>query len=395
MGMKNLYKETGTAFFVSLLAQIGQFQFRLGCLTVLVYLVAFFGLAASVSAERIKDIATFSGIRENELVGYGIVVGLNGTGDKDGAYIFQPFANMLTKMGITVSAADLKGKTKNIAAVLVTARIPTMAKPGTKVDVQVSSIGDAKTLQGGTLIMTPLRGPDNNVYAVAQGPVSIGGFLAGGAGAQAIKNHPNVGIIPNGAIIEREVPVHLNKKDRIDLNLVMQDLTTARQTAEAINSFLKGEYAKAEGPSNISVKVPENYLNRVVDFMAALEGIEVKVDSVARVVVNERTGTVVIGENVKISPVALSHGGLTINIKSEPQVSQPPPLAPGSAQTVVTPQTDLKVEEKKVALTEVKGATIGQLVKALNALGVTPKDLVAILQAIKASGSLKGELVIM
>jgi len=243
--------------------------------------------------------------------------------------------------------------------------------------------------------MTPLRGPDNNVYAVAQGPVSIGGFLAGGAGAQAIKNHPNVGIIPNGAIVEREIPVQLNKKDRIDLNLVMQDLTTAKQTAEAINNFLKGDYAKAEGPSNISVKVPESYLNRVIDFMAALEAIDVKVDSVARVVVNERTGTVVIGENVKISPVALSHGGLTINIKSEAQVSQPPPLAPAGAQTVVTPQTDLKVEEKKVALTEVKGATIGQLVKALNALGVTPKDMVAILQAIKASGSLKGELVIM
>ncbi len=358
--------------------------------------IAFFLLFCSetalVQAERIKDIATFSGIRENELVGYGIVVGLNGTGDKDGTYIFQPFANMLTKMGITVSAADLKGKTKNIAAVLVTARIPTMVKPGSKVDVQVSSIGDAKTLQGGTLIMTPLRGPDNNVYAVAQGPVSIGGFLAGGAGAQAIKNHPNVGIIPNGAIVEREIPVQLNKKDRIDLNLVMQDLTTAKQTAEAINNHLKGDYAKAEGPSNISVKVPESYLNRVVDFMAALENIEVKVDSVARVVVNERTGTVVIGENVKISPVALSHGGLTINIKSEAQVSQPPPLAPASAQT---PQTELNLEEKKVALTEVKGATIGQLVKALNALGVTPKDMVAILQAIKASGSLKGELVIM
>ncbi len=352
-------------------------------------------VAHTAYAERIKDIASFSGLRENELVGYGIVVGLNGTGDKDGTYIFQPFANMLSKMGITVNAADIKGKTKNIAAVIVTARIQTMLKPGSKVDVQVSSIGDAKTLQGGTLIMTPLKGPDNNVYAVAQGPVSIGGFLAGGAGAQSIKNHPNVGTIPNGAIVEREVPVYLNKKDRIDINLVMQDLTTSRHTAEAINAFLKGEYAKAEGPSNISVKVPDSYANRVVDFMAALETIEVKVDSAAKVVVNERTGTVVIGENVKISPVALSHGGLTIQIKTEAQVSQPQPLSPAGAQTVVVPQTELKVEEKKAALTEVKGATIGQLVKALNALGVTPKDMVAILQAIKASGSLKGELVIM
>lgn len=364
-------------------------------LLALIGMVLNLALLTPIYAERIKDIATFSGIRENELIGYGIVVGLNGTGDKDGTYIFQPFANMLTRMGITVNPADIKGKTKNIAAVLVTARIQTMMKPGSRVDVQVSSIGDAKTLQGGTLIMTPLRGPDNNVYAVAQGPVSIGGFLAGGAGAQSIKNHPNVGIIPNGAIIEREIPVQLNNKDRIDLNLVMQDLTTARQTAEVINNYLKGEYAKAEGPSNISIKVPENYKNRVVDFMAALELLEVKVDTTAKVVVNERTGTVVIGENVKISPVALSHGGLTIQIKTEPQVSQPQPLAPGTAQTVVTQQTDVKVEEKKVSLTEVKGATIGQLVKALNALGVTPKDLVAILQAIKAAGGLKGELVIM
>ncbi|MCX8070288.1 MAG: flagellar basal body P-ring protein FlgI [Thermodesulfovibrionales bacterium] len=348
-----------------------------------------------VYAERIKDIANFSGIRENELVGYGIVVGLNGTGDKDGTYIFQPFANMLTKMGVTVNAADIKGKTKNIAAVMVTARLQTMVKPGSRLDVQVSSIGDAKSLQGGTLIMTPLKGPDNNVYAVAQGPISIGGFLAGGTGAQSIKNHPNVGTIPNGAIVEMEVPVQLNKKDRIDLNLIVQDLSTARHTAEAINNYLKANYAKAEGPSNISINVPEEYKNKVVDLMAAIENIEVKVDNVAKVVVNERTGTIVIGEHVKISPIAMSHGGLTITIKTDQQVSQPSPLAPQGAQTVVTPQTDLKVEEKKAALTEIKGATIGQLVKALNALGVTPKDLVAILQAIKTSGSLKGELVIM
>lgn len=352
-------------------------------------------LVSSVYGERIKDIANFSGIRENEIVGYGIVVGLNGTGDKDGTYIFQPFANMLTKMGITVNPADIKGKTKNIAAVMVTARLQTMVKPGSKVDVQVSSIGDAKSLQGGTLILTPLKGPDGKVYALAQGPISIGGFLAGGTGAQAIKNHPNVGTIPNGAIVEAEVPVQLNKKDKIDLNLMTQDLTTAKATAERINSFLKGEYAKAESPSNISISVPEQYKNRVVELMASLETLEVKVDMPARVVVNERTGTVVIGDNVSISPVALSHGGLTIQIRSEPVISQPAPLAPGTAQTVVAQQTDVKVEEKKASMMEIKGATIGQLSKALNALGVTPKDLVAILQAIKASGALKANLIIM
>ncbi len=350
---------------------------------------------SSAHAERIKDIATFSGIRENELIGYGLVVGLNGTGDKDGTYIFQPFANMLTRMGISVNAADIKGKTKNIAAVIVTAKLPTMVKPGSKVDVQVSSIGDAKSLQGGTLLMAPLRGPDGNVYAVAQGPVSIGGFLAGGAGAQAIKNHPNVGTVPNGAIVEKEVPVQLNDKNRLDLLLTVQDITTAKKTADSINMGLGGVFAKAEGPSVVSIKVPDAYANRVVDLMSKIELINVDVDVPARVVINEKTGTIVIGDNVTISPIALAHGGLTIEIKVEYQVSQPPPLAPEKAETVVVPKIEMKAEEKKAPLVEVKGTTIGELVKALNVLGVTPKDLIAILQAIKTSGSLKAELVIM
>lgn len=358
-------------------------------------ILAFAALPAAAQAERIKDIASFSGVRENELIGYGIVVGLNGTGDKDGAYIFQPFANMLTKMGISVNPTEIKGKTKNIAAVMVTAKLPTMTRPGAKVDVQVASVGDAKTLQGGTLIMTPLKGPDGAVYAVAQGPVSIGGFVAGGPGAQTIKNHPNTGIIPNGAIVEREVPVQLNRKDKLDILLMSQDITTAKRVADSVNEQLKGNYAQAEGPSAIAVNVPPAYQNRVVDMMSLVELITVEVDTPARVVLNERTGTVVIGENVVISPVALAHGGLTIEIKTEFQVSQPLPLAPTGAETVVVPKQETKVEEKKAALTEVKGATIGELVKALNALGVTPKDLVAILQAIKASGSLKAELVIL
>jgi flagellar P-ring protein precursor FlgI len=211
----------------------------------LILLTSHFLFPTSVYAERIKDIATFSGIRENELIGYGIVVGLNGTGDKDGTYIFQPFANMLTRMGVSVNAADIKGKTKNIAAVIVTAKLPTMVKPGSKIDIQVSSIGDAKSLQGGTLLMTPLKGPDGNVYAVAQGPVSIGGFVAGGTGAQVIKNHPNVGIIPNGAIVEKEVPVQLNDKQRLDLLLTVPDITTSKKIADSINISLGGNYAKA------------------------------------------------------------------------------------------------------------------------------------------------------
>ncbi|MFZ5996145.1 MAG: flagellar basal body P-ring protein FlgI [Nitrospirota bacterium] len=365
-------------------------------MSIYLFLTAVFCLLSSDTyAERIKDIATFSGIRENELIGYGIVVGLNGTGDKDGTYIFQPFANMLTRMGISINPADVKGKTKNIAAVIVTAKLPTMVKPGSKVDVQVSSIGDAKSLQGGTLLMTPLKGPDGSVYAVAQGPLSIGGFSAGGGGAQTIKNHPNVGTVPNGAIVEREVPVQLNLRNRFDVLLMTQDITTAKRVADRINRQLSGNFAKAEGPSVISVTVPDAYADRVVELMAAVEAIHVDVDLPARVVVNERTGTVVVGENVSISSVALAHGGLTIEIKTEFQVSQPPSFASESAETVVVPKKEVAAEEKKASFVEVKGATIGELVKALNALGVAPRDLVAILQAIKAAGSLKADLVIM
>lgn len=357
--------------------------------------VLLLSFSGTVYGERIKDIGNFSGIRENELIGYGIVVGLNGTGDKDGTYIYQPFANMLSRMGVNVSQADIKGKTKNIAAVIVTAKLQTNIKPGSRVDVQVSSIGDSKSLQGGTLLMTPLKGLDGNVYAVAQGALSIGGFSGGGGGAQATKNHPNVGMIPNGGLVEKEVPVQLNRKNRLDLMLMVQDITTAARISEKINEKLGGPYAKPEGPAVISVVVPDVFNERVVELMSVIELINVAIDVPARVVINERTGTVVIGENVSIAPVALSHGGLTISIRTDYQVSQPSSLAPAAAQTAVTAQKEVTVEEKKAALMEVKGATIGELVKALNTLGVTPRDMVAILQAIKAAGGLKADLVIM
>ena len=360
----------------------------------LTLLVALFA-TSDAGAERIKDIASFSGVRDNEIMGYGLVVGLNGTGDKDGTYIFQPFANMLNRMGINVSQADIKGKTKNIAAVIVTAKLPTMVRPGSAGDVQVSSIGDAKSLQGGTLLMAPMKGPDGNVYAVAQGPISIGGFSAGGGGTSTVKNHPNVGMIPNGAIVEKEVPVQLNRKSRLDLLLAAQDITTSKRIADKINDQFKSNIANAETPSMVAINVPQDYLGKVVDFMSRVELLDVAVDLPARVIINERTGTVVIGENVRISPIALAHGGLTIEIKTEFQVSQPQPFAPNKAETVVVPKEQVKAEEKKGYLMEVQGATIGELIKALNALGVSPRDLVAILQAIKAAGSLKAELVLM
>lgn len=366
-----------------------------GAMAVLLTLLVALFAASDAGAERIKDVASFSGIRDNEIMGYGLVVGLNGTGDKDGTYIFQPFANMLNRMGINVNQADIKGKTKNIAAVIVTAKLPTMVRPGSAVDVQVSSIGDAKSLQGGTLLMAPMKGPDGNVYAVAQGPISIGGFSAGGGGTSTVKNHPNVGMIPNGAIVEKEVPVQLNRKSRLDLLLASQDITTSKRIADKINDQFKSDIAKAETPSMVAIDVPQDYLGKVVDFMSRVELLDVAVDLPARVIINERTGTVVIGENVRISPIALAHGGLTIEIKTEYQVSQPQPFAPKKAETVVVPKEQVKAEEKKGYLMEVQGATIGELIKALNALGVTPRDLVAILQAIKAAGSLKAELVLM
>ena len=366
-----------------------------GAMAVLLTLLVALFATSDAGAERIKDIASFSGIRDNEIMGYGLVVGLNGTGDKDGTYIFQPFANMLNRMGINVSQADIKGKTKNIAAVIVTAKLPTMVRPGSAVDVQVSSIGDAKSLQGGTLLMAPMKGPDGNVYAVAQGPISIGGFSAGGGGTSTVKNHPNVGMIPNGAIVEKEVPVQLNRKSRLDLLLAAQDITTSKRIADKINDQFKSNIANAETPSMVAINVPQDYLGKVVDFMSRVELLDVAVDLPARVIINERTGTVVIGENVRISPIALAHGGLTIEIKTEFQVSQPQPFAPKKAETVVVPKEQVKAEEKKGYLMEVQGATIGELIKALNALGVSPRDLVAILQAIKAAGSLKAELVLM
>jgi flagellar P-ring protein FlgI len=353
------------------------------------------GDIAEVSAERIKDIASFSGIRENEIIGYGLVVGLNQTGDKDGTYIYQPFANMLNRMGINVNQTDIKTKTKNVAAVIVTAKLPTMTRPGGKVDVQVSSIGDAKSIQGGTLLMAPLKGPDGVVYAVAQGPISIGGFSGGGGGATTVKNHPTVGMIPNGAIVEKEVPVQMNRRNKLELLLAAQDITTSKRIADKINENFTDNVAKAETPGLISLNVPQEYSEKILDFMSKIELIDVVVDLPARVVINERTGTVVIGENVRINQVALAHGGLTIEIKTDFQVSQPAPLAPQQAATVTVPKTEVKVEEKKAALMEIKGATIGELIKALNALGVTPRDLVAIMQAIKAAGSLKADLVLM
>jgi len=346
-------------------------------------------LASAVFGERIKDIASFEGVRTNQLIGYGLVAGLNGSGDK-GLATMQTIANMLQRMGVTVNPKDIGAK--NSAAVMVTATLPPFPKPGMRIDVLVSTIGDAKDLVGGTLLLSPLKGPDGSVYALAQGPVSIGGFIGGGGGTTTQKNHLTAGKVPEGATIERDLPFTLGSGGEIKLFLRHPDFATASSVVGKINETLKAGYASTIDSSAIRLKIPGEYREKIVDLITLLEAVDVAVDVAAKVVVNERTGTIVIGDKVRIAPVAISHGNLTIEIKTEYKVSQPQPFAPGNAETVVVPQKEVKVKEERAALIEVSGVTLGEIVKGLNALGVTPRDLISILQALKAAGALRAEL---
>lgn len=345
----------------------------------------------SVQAARIKDIAAFDGVRDNQLAGYGLIVGLNGSGDSDQTkFPVQSLVSMLERMGVTVNRNDVK--VKNVAAVLVTATLPPFAKQGTKLDVLVSSLGDAKTIAGGTLIMTPLKGADTKVYAVAQGSVLTNSFAFGGQGASATKNHPTAGRISGGALVERELPNVLAGKSSLRLNLSQPDFTTASRVVAAINKNFQGAAGSSDGGS-VMVQIPDEFASRPVDFIARLENLEVIQDVPARVVVNERTGTIVMGDKVKISGVAVSHGNLALTVKEAPLVSQPNPLAKGETKEV--PRTTLKVQEEQKRLSLLpEGNTIGDVVRGLNLLGVTPRDLISILQAIKAAGALQAELVI-
>ncbi len=342
-------------------------------------------------AARIKDIAAFDGVRENQLVGYGLITGLNGSGDSDQTkFPVQSLVSMLERMGVTINRSDVK--VKNVAAVMVTATLPPFAKQGTKLDVLVSSVGDAKTIAGGTLIMTPLRGADNHVYAVAQGSVLTNSFAFGGQGATASKNHPTAGRISGGALVERELPNVLAGKSSLRLNLAQSDFTTASRIVAAINKNFSGAAGSSDGGS-VTVQIPDVYSSRPIDFIAQVENLEVAQDVPARVVVNERTGTIVMGDKVRIAGVAVSHGNLALTVKESPKVSQPNPLAKG--ETKETPRTELKVKEEQKRLSVLpEGNTIGDVVRGLNLLGVTPRDLISILQAIKAAGALQADLVI-
>lgn len=346
--------------------------------------------STAAHAVRIKDVATVGGVRDNQLVGYGLVIGLNGTGDKKGTdFTIRSVASMLTKMGITVDPTVIS--VKNIAAVVVTAKLPPFAKKGNKLDVIVSSIGDSTSLQGGTLLMTPLKGANQVVYAVAQGPMSLGGYTGGSEGNSVQKNHSTVGRIANGAIIEREVEMDMNAKDEVTISLRQQDFSTAVRLSDSINSFIQKKMAYPKDSSTVVLSIPEEYQKRVVELIASVENLDIKVDSPARIVLNERTGTVVMGENVRISTVAISHGNLTIQIKTQTKVSQPGPFSKG--ETVVVPQPDVSVDEPQARLMVLQsGVTVDEVVRALNSVGVTPRDLIAILQAIKEAGALQADL---
>ena len=358
----------------------------LACMTGLLVL----GIINTATAARLKDIAEIHGVRDNQLVGYGLVVGLDGTGDgKKAAFTVQSMASMLEKMGVTIDQADIQ--VKNVAAVMATATLPPFAKRGNRIDVLVSSIGDASNLQGGTLMLTPLKGVDGKVYAIAQGPVNTGGFAAGGSAASAVKNFPTAGRLLSGATIEREVPNAFGDRDTLVFSLHNPDFTTAVRAMEAINRHLERPQARATDPGSIEIAIPEKYRGNTVALVAALGDLEIEPDNDAKVVINERTGTVVMGDQVRISTIAIAHGNLSIVVKENLNASQPLPLSDG--QTVVTPDTELTIQEDGAQLMVVpKGVSIGQVVNALNALGVTPRDLIAIFQAIKAAGALQADL---
>ncbi|MEW6302729.1 MAG: flagellar basal body P-ring protein FlgI [Verrucomicrobiota bacterium] len=345
-------------------------------------------------ASRIKDIAMVAGARDNQLVGYGLVTGLAGDGDKDPVYTVQSIANMLQRFGITVPPATLSAK--NVAAVMVTADIPAFVKNGTRLDVTVSAMGDSKSLQGGVLLQTPLLGADGKVYAVAQGPVAVGGFVggAGGAGGATVqKNHPTVAQITSGALVEREIPSQLVRDDFVELLLRDPDFTSAARMAEAINKVFPTS-AFAVDTSSVRVRVPPGHTERPVDFIARLEAIEVVPDIPARIIINERTGTIVATSRIRIAACAVSHGELTITVASSLDVSHPNPLSQ-TGETVATPRTDTAVNEARgrlIALDEMP--TIEKVAAGLNAIGVTPRDMMAIFQTMKQAGALQAELIL-
>ena len=343
-----------------------------------------------VRAARVKDLVSIEGVRDNMLIGYGLVVGLNGTGDRQQTvFSAQSLSNLLQKMGVNVAPTALR--VNNVAAVMVTANLPPFATPGTKIDLTVSSIGDAATLQGGTLLLTSMKAANGEVYALGQGAVSIGGFSVGRGGTGVQVNHPTVGRIPFGGTVEKPAPTVAPNPNGFRLQLRRPDFVTASRLTEALNGKFAGTVAKAENSATIMVTMPDDYRTRPVQFIAAIDGLDVPTDRVAVVVLNERTGTVVIGSAVSIAPVAVLHGNLTVQVVTDFAVSQPGPLSGG--QTAITPQVGVEVTEEQARQVVLKqGAGVEELVKALMSIGSTPRDIIAIMQSIAAAGALDARL---
>ncbi len=344
---------------------------------------------------RVKDLASIEGVRQNQLVGYGIVVGLNGTGDTLNNIPFtkQSLQAMLERLGVNTRGATMR--TQNLAAVMVTASLPPFAAQGTRIDVTVSSLGDAKSLQGGTLLVTPLLGADGEVYALAQGSVAIAGFAAEGEAAKITRGVPTNGRISNGANIEREIAFKLNDARSLRLSLRNPDFTTSKRIAAAINDFMGADTAEPTDPATVTIQIPARYNGNMIRLITEVEQLKVEPDQTARVIVDERSGIIVMGRDVRVSTVAIAQGNLTVTITEQPQVSQPAPLSGG--QTVVVPRTGVKVDTgdgNKLALVK-EGVTLRDLVDGLNALGVGPRDLISILQAIKAAGALQADIELM
>jgi flagellar P-ring protein precursor FlgI len=353
-------------------------------------------LGAANASSRIKDIVQFEGVRENMLVGYGLVVGLNGTGDTlvDGQFTKQSLKAMLNRLGVKPTDAGLDSK--NVAAVMVTAVLPPFARQGSRIDVTVSALGDAKSLLGGTLLVTPVLGADGEVYAVAQGQLAVGGFAASGAAETVVKGVPTSARIASGAIVEREVGFEMANMESVTLSLRNPDFTTARRVAQAINAFLGTAAARPSDPTTVHIEVPDSYRGNVVNLLTDIEQLRVEPDQLARVIIDEQSGIIVMGENVRISTVAIAQGNLIIRITETEQVSQPGPFANVGATTTV-PRTEIEVtegEERRLGVVNT-GVTIQELVNGLNALGIGPRDMITILQAVKAAGALQAEIQVM
>jgi flagellar P-ring protein precursor FlgI len=348
----------------------------------------------AAATSRIKDLANIEGIRQNQLIGYGLVVGLNGTGDTLNNIPFtkQSLQAMLERMGVNIRGAQIR--TGNVAAVMVTANLPAFGTQGTRIDVTVSALGDSKSLQGGTLLVTPLLGADGNVYAVAQGSLAIGGFQAEGDAAKITRGVPTVGRISNGAIIEREIEFALNRLNQVRLALRNADFTTAKRIAAAVNDFLGGPIAEPLDPSTVQITLPQKYPENVIALLTEIEQLQVEPDITAKVLIDERSGIIVMGRDVRVSTVAVAQGNLTVTISETPQISQPTALSRG--QTAVAPRSRVGVQEdgKKLAVVK-EGVSLQQLVDGLNALGIGPRDLIAILQAIKAAGAIQADIEVM